>query len=126
MPKKSSTSPTQRTLKLCRDHGWTVQVVERWNPFAKIRQDLFGFIDLVAMDGVNIIGIQSTSGDNVSKRLDKIRANDKSAEWLRSGGRLFVHGWRKLASSKRWECREIEVTLGMLADEQPRTEIEVG
>lgn len=115
MPKKkSSTSPTQRTLKLCRDHGWTVQVVERWNPFARIRQDLFGFIDLVAMDGKTIIGIQSTSGDNVSKRLAKIRENPKSQEWIVSGGRLFVHGWRKLVKSGRWECREIEVTQELL------------
>jgi hypothetical protein len=111
----SKTSPTQRTLKLCRDTGWTVQVVEKWNPFAKIRQDLFGFIDLVAMNGANIIGIQATSGANVSSRVDKIKENPKSAEWLRSGGRLIVHGWRKLKSSGRWECREIEITLEMLS-----------
>ena len=107
-------SPTKRTLKLCRDAGWSVQVVEKWNPFAKVRQDLFGFIDLVAMDGETIIGIQSTSGSNVSKRFDKIRANPLALEWLRSGGRLFVHGWRKLKSSRKWECREVEVTIGML------------
>lgn len=110
----SKTSPTQRTLKLCRDAGWTVQVVEKWNSFARVRVDLFGFIDLVAMNGASIIGIQSTSGANVSKRMDKIKENPKSAEWLRSGGRLFVHGWRKLKSSGKWECREIEVTLETL------------
>jgi hypothetical protein len=113
----SKTSPTQRTLKLCRDHGWTCQVVERWNAFARVRVDLFGFIDLVAMNGTSIIGIQSTSGNNVSTRLDKIKANEKSVEWLRSGGRLFVHGWRKLASSRKWECREIEI--GLDADGKP-------
>lgn len=112
-PKK--TSPTQRTLKLCRKAGWTCQVVERWNQFARVRQDLFGFIDLVAMDGTSIIGIQSTSGDNVSARLTKIKANEFSRQWIESGGRLFVHGWRKLASSGRWECREIEVTAEMLS-----------
>lgn len=111
MPKKkSSTSPTQRTLALCKKHGWTCQVVERWNSFAKVRVDLFGFIDLVAMDGSSIIGIQATSGSNVSARLEKIRGNPKSSEWLASGGRLFIHGWRKLAKTRRWECREIEIT----------------
>lgn len=114
--KSSSQTPTRRTLKLCRDHGWTCQVVERWNPFAKVRQDLFGFIDLVAMTGTQIVGIQATSGANVAARITKIRENPKSEEWLRSGGRLFVHGWRKLKSSGRWECREIEITLAILRD----------
>lgn len=111
----AGTSPTQRTLKLCRDHGWTSQVVERWNQFAKVRQDLFGVIDIVAMNGTSIIGIQATSSSNLSKRLDKIKESEKAQEWLRSGGRLFVHGWVKRAKSRRWECREVEITLAMFA-----------
>ena len=103
--KRSSTSPTQRTLQLCKKAGWTAQVVERWNPFANIRQDLFGVIDVVALDGSRIIGIQTTSGSNVAARLAKIRDTPAAAMWLRSGGVLIVHGWRKLASG-RWECRE--------------------
>ena len=45
-------SPTQRTLKRLRDSGDypLVTIVERWNAFAKIRQDLFGIIDLLAID----------------------------------------------------------------------------
>lgn len=110
----SKTTPTQRTLKLCRDTGWTVQVVEKWNAFAKVRVDLFGFIDLVAMNGANIIGIQATSGANVSSRVDKIKENPKSAEWLRSGGRLIVQGWYKSKKTNKWVCREVEITLEML------------
>lgn len=112
---KSSTSPTQRTLKLCRDTGWTAAVVEKWNMHAKVRQDLFGCIDVLAMNGVGFVGIQSTSGSNVSARLKKIAENEHAAEWLKCGGRILIHGWRKLAKSKRWECREVEVTLEMLA-----------
>jgi len=37
-------SPTQRTLKKLRDEVYLAQVVEKWNAFAKIRQDLFGII----------------------------------------------------------------------------------
>lgn len=42
-------SPTQRTLAECRKRGYTAQVVEKWNPHARIRQDLFGVIDIVAI-----------------------------------------------------------------------------
>ena len=44
-----ASSPTQRSLKLLRDEGYTAQVVERWNPHARVRQDLFGVIDTAAM-----------------------------------------------------------------------------
>ena len=40
----TTTSPTQRTLKYLRDKGYTAQVVEHWNAFAKRRIDLFGVI----------------------------------------------------------------------------------
>jgi hypothetical protein len=71
-------SPTARTLAECKKRGWTVQVVEKWNAFAKVRVDLFGFIDLVAMDGKCIYGIQSTSGSNLSARLKKIGAEPRA------------------------------------------------
>jgi hypothetical protein len=50
-------SPTQRTLAECRKRGWVCQVVEKWNPHARIRQDLFGCIDIVALvPGTEAIG----------------------------------------------------------------------
>jgi hypothetical protein len=35
-------TPTQRSLAYLRAEGWQVAIVERWNPHARIRQDLFG------------------------------------------------------------------------------------
>ncbi len=118
MPKKkSSISPTQRSLALCRKHGWTCQVTEHWNQFARIRQDLFGFIDVLIMNGTGFIAIQSTSGDNMSKRIAKIKEEPRALLWLQSGGRIMVHGWRKLAGERSWSCREVEVTQEMFASE---------
>ena len=68
-------SPTQRTLKRLRDSEDypLVSIVERWNAFAKIRQDLFGIIDLLAIDSKgNTVGIQVTSYSNISARVKKI------------------------------------------------------
>ena len=42
-------SPTQLTIRHLKQHGHFVQVVERWNQYAKIRQDLFGGIDVVSI-----------------------------------------------------------------------------
>ena len=68
-------SPTQRTLKKLRDSGDypLVAIVERWNAFAKLRQDLFGIIDLLAVDSKgNTVGIQVTSYSNISARVKKM------------------------------------------------------
>jgi hypothetical protein len=111
-------SPTQRSLKKLRAEGWTCAIVERWNPWAKVRSDLFGFIDILAMSGDCLLAIQTTSGDNVSKRIDKIKTAQAASLWLESPSRkIIVHGWRKIGARgkrKLWECREVEITRGTL------------
>lgn len=89
-------SPTQRTLKTLREDGWLVQVVERWNPYAKIRQDLYGFIDLLAIKRGRILGVQVTSGSSHAARVKKILATEAAILWLESGAELEVRSWRRL------------------------------
>ena len=115
----AKTSPTQRSLKLLRDQGWTVEVVERWNAYTKTRKDLFGCIDLVALRHGELAGIQTTAGPG-SARIAKIKAEPRMVKWLEAGGTLYVHGWRKVttykangkrALVKKWGCRVIKLTL---------------
>ena len=105
------TSPTQRTLKLLRSEGWTCGIVEHWNPHAHIRQDLGGFIDIVAWaPGRGVLAVQATSGPNVAARVTKIRGLASAAAWMASGARLEVWGWRKVGDRgkvKRWEVRRV-------------------
>lgn len=104
-------TPTQRTLALLKSSGWTCAVVERWNPHARIRQDLFGFADLLAMKaGYTPKLIQVTSGSNVAARVAKIIAEPRALLALRSGFAIEVHGWRKLKVARgkaavRWMPR---------------------
>jgi hypothetical protein len=103
------TSPTQRTLAECRKRGWTAQVVEKWNPHAKIRQDLFGCIDIVALTPDGILGIQACAGASHAARAAKMRAEPKVAAWLSAGGLLTVWSWSKRGARgevKRWTLRE--------------------
>jgi hypothetical protein len=100
-------TPTQRSLAYLREQGYRVAIVERWNPHARIRQDLFGVLDLLAVrDGVTL-GVQTTSGSNVSARVKKI-ADAEAVPALRQAGWLIhVHGWRKAANG-RWQLREVD------------------
>lgn len=86
-------TPTQRTLAEMRSRGYACEVVERWNPFAKIRQDLFGFIDVLCLGDNEVIGVQATSAGNVAARVRKIAEHDNVAAVRKAGIRLLVHGW---------------------------------
>jgi hypothetical protein len=100
-------SPTQRSLAEMRKRGYTAQVVERWNAFAKIRQDLFGFIDVLCVGNGETVGVQCTSGSNVSSRIKKIAESDDMPTIRKAGWRILVHGWRKDAKG-RWVLREVD------------------
>lgn len=109
-------TPTQRSLAKLRAAGWLVAVVERWNPYARIRQDLFGFVDLLAVRGNETLAVQTTCGSNVADRLAKILATQAAALWLESPSRtIVVHGWAKRGARgkrKTWTCREVNVPRG--------------
>lgn len=98
-------TPTQRSLAKMREHGYLCEVTERWNPFAKIRQDLYGFIDILCV-GEDIVGVQTTTKENMKARIDKIANHDNYPAVIASGIRIVVHGWYK--KDNRWNFEEFE------------------
>jgi len=93
-------SPTQRSLKYLRALGYHCAIVERWNHHTKIRQDLFGFADLLCIKkGCSPLLVQVTSS-GWSSRIRKIQAEPLSELALASGFDIEVHGWRKLKTNK--------------------------
>lgn len=107
-----ASKPTQRTLKALRDLGATCAIVERWNQFAKVRQDLFGFADILAILGPNLIALQTTSGDNHASRRTKILAEPMALAWLKTGNMIEIHSWSKKGprgKAKKWVCRREEI-----------------
>jgi len=115
----SKVSPTSRTLKLLKEEGYTCQVVEKFNPWAKVRIDLFGFIDVVGMKKgkTGILGIQTTSGSNLSNRIKKAIELPSCRLWLETGNTLEFHGWRKLKNlpgNRQWDCDRRVLTLKSL------------
>jgi len=85
-------------------------VVEHFNTFIKIRQDLYGFIDILCVGTEGTLAIQATSdnGGNVAKRVQKIADSDKVAACRDAGWKIEVHGWKKVKN--RWQVRVIDVS----------------
>ena len=117
-----SLSPTQRTLRELRNQGRICGSVEKWNPHVGpfgIRQDLFGFIDLISLDTARgIIGVQCCAGSGFSAHIKKILEDraQEAIEWLRCTGKIEVWGWRKVklkrgGKAMRWKPRMREITL---------------
>lgn len=100
-------SPTQRSLAELRKRGYLAQVVEKWIAAVKRRQDLYGFIDILAIRDDEILGVQATSGDHVAERVAKIAEHEHVGAVRKAGIRIAVWGWRKNAAG-RWQLREVD------------------
>lgn len=109
--RKSSKSPTQRTLELMKSRGYVCAIVEKWNAHARIRQDLFGFIDVLCVKEGEVVGVQTTSGSGDVARIKKIMEHENFPVVARAM-RIIVHGWRKIkggGSRLTWQAAETEV-----------------
>lgn len=113
-------SPTQRTLKEMRQQGRLCGIVERFNAHVGphgIRQDLFGFIDIIALDPKQgVVAIQSCGQDYSGhvKKLTEDR-NDALYEWLNHAP-CELWAWRKVklkrgGKAMRWKPRIADVVL---------------
>jgi hypothetical protein len=108
-----SKSPTELTMDACRKKGWIVARAERWNPFAGplvacrcrccrgrrigIRQDLFGLVDVEAIDedGTTIY-IQATTRNLMSDHYRKIMDDSELRRTVRrmiKHNRVCIVGW---------------------------------
>ena len=103
----------QRSMELLRKDGFLVGNAEYWSQYAGKTIDLFGFIDLVALDIENnkIIAVQVTKG-KLPEHIEKIRGIKASAAWLACGGEIVIHHWRELGPSgqKDWVLEVVQVT----------------
>jgi len=102
MGKPKGLSPTQRTLRALRDRGLVCAIVEKFNQYAGQfgrREDLFGIIDIIALDPERgVIGIQACGSDFAGhKRKILEEKYQETSDWLNTPGTsLELWSWRKL------------------------------
>lgn len=80
-------SPTERVLKYLKTRGFTVGITEHWSQFGGAqkpdgsfigrRNDLFGFIDMIALKDEQTIAIQCTAVSGMLSRYKKILGQEK-------------------------------------------------
>lgn len=110
-------SPTQRSLALLRKEGWTCEIVERWNPHARIRKDLFGFADLIAIKPGEPPTLVQVTSTGWASRVRKVANEPLASLALESGFAIEVHGWRKLKTNRgRWTPIRLPITQKEIAE----------
>lgn len=114
--RKKPVSATKKSLKLLRDDGWQVEIVEKTIPHCFIKKDLFGFIDLLAIKDDQVLAVQTTTGDHSANRATKIKAHPNYPKVKKLGWQIHVHGWRKLKEKCKngnikevWKCKITEL-----------------
>lgn len=82
--------------------NWLIDKTERWIPYAKIKKDLFGFIDLLAIDPeYNIYGIQTTTYANMNARIDKILNHENYKRVKNSKIQITIWAWKKITKKNK-------------------------
>jgi hypothetical protein len=109
-------SPTARSLKKLRVEGAIADVVERRIPRSHITKDLFGFIDIVAIevDGKGALGVQVTTVAHQAHRIAKVMAEPRARFWLEAGNAIAIYGWAKRGprgKRKTWSLSETRIVL---------------
>lgn len=112
----------QRTLKLLREEGYTCEITEHFNPYSKTRKDMWGFADIAALHAAHIgtLYVQTTTGDHMAERRDKILALPSARLTLEAQNRIWLIGWRQVGprgKRKTWEPRVEALTLADFAAE---------
>lgn len=92
-----TSSPTQKTMYRLRVLGYHPAIVERWNPHARIRQDLLGFIDVLALGQGETIAIQTCSRGDVAARRTKILEHPNFPAAVRPAGLCRSGGGKTIA-----------------------------
>jgi hypothetical protein len=97
-------------LDLLRNEGYLAAVVEKFNHFAGppdkrckacgknrvgIRQDLFGFADIIAVNAQTgkTLAVQTTAAASLSDRRRKVLDSGEAMICMAAGWKLELHGW---------------------------------
>lgn len=130
---RSGLSPTARTLRTLREQGVICAVVEKWNQFAGphgIRQDLFGFVDVLAIypgQEQAFVAVQCCARSGHAAHRTKILENEIAPEWVKAGGRIELWSWAKQkvvrgGKAERWTPKVEVIGFAELDTNAPQAE----
>jgi hypothetical protein len=99
---------TTRSTVMCKKLGWHYAIVEKRIPKINITKDVWGFGDILVLDGKpGSMLLQTTSRGHVMDHFQKMKkyCRMEIRRWLTAGNRVELWGWSKRGprgKRKRW------------------------
>ena len=103
--KKKPANLNQQTRKRLEEDGYLVENVEKYNTFSRRKNDLWGFIDFLAIKRDTILAVQVTSKDNMSSRRKKIAEHENVGKVREAGIRIELWGFYKEKGKREWQLK---------------------
>lgn len=101
--KKKPVNLNQQTRKRLEDAGYLCELVEKYNAFSRHKNDLFGFLDWIAIKRDEVLGVQVTSLAHMSDRRKKI-ADHENVNTVREAG-IRIELWGFYKENNRWKVK---------------------
>ena len=105
-----ATKSMQRSLKLIKENRWLYYVTETWNHYSKKRGDLFGFCDVLCLDGERTVAVQACGAD-YQEHVRKIHECYYVVPWLEAGNEIQIWSWRKYLKKRGGKAKEWRVNI---------------
>ena len=95
---KGKITPRAWSMAQMRQEGYRTGSTEMFEPHSRKRQDLFGFIDFIAIGHYQIIGVQCCVRGDVAPHRTKmvIDCFSQVCDWLDCGGLVQLHAWDRI------------------------------
>lgn len=93
----------QQTRKRLTEEGYLVENVEKFNFITKHKNDLWGFIDFLAIKRDTILAVQVTSKSNMASRRKKIEEHENVGKVREANIRIELWGFYK--EKNRWQVK---------------------
>ena len=103
LERKMATNLNIPTRKRLTDLGYLVENVEKYNTFSRRKNDLWGFIDFLAIRRDEVLAVQVTSKSNMSSRRKKITEHENVGKVREAGIRIELWGFYK--EGRKWEVK---------------------
>lgn len=100
-----ATNLNQITRKRLTDLGYLVENVEKYNTFSRKKNDLWGFIDFLAIRRDEVLAVQVTSKANMSTRRKKITEHENVGKVREAGIRIELWGFYKEKGKREWQLK---------------------
>ena len=102
--------PNTLTLRHLLDSGWDADICER--SAGRFKFDLFGFADVMAFKGGELLLVQATDFSHSANRTAKVLSNELALKWIHGfARRIEVWAW-KYDSNRKPVLKVTKVLLG--------------